>query len=259
MPPPDEDMDDVAGCFEYYADPAEGLDAKQKAHVSLPMVTWKVAPALAAGCTAILKPSELASVTCLELADVFREVGLPPGVLNILTGLGTEVGAPLASHPHVDKVAFTGSNATGSRIMAPADEWSSTQQQELQALLDSFSAIFGAPKTLPPMRDFDHLIPVVVGCKPPSIRPYTYGPLQKSEIEKCVSSCSSWEDFVKIFCRDFGSHGFEDYYERYSRLDSLILLLRLRLPSMPVNSIIVISPSVVGIICLCQCKSVFNT
>lgn len=141
------DIDDVAGCFEYYADLAEGLDAKQKAPVSLPlenfesyvlkepigvvglitpwnypllMATWKVAPALAAGCTAILKPSELASVTCLELAEVCREVGLPPGVLNIVTGLGPEAGAPLVSHPHVDKIAFTGSNATGSRIMAAA-------------------------------------------------------------------------------------------------------------------------------------------
>ncbi|KAJ6672456.1 BETAINE ALDEHYDE DEHYDROGENASE [Salix viminalis] len=152
------DMDDVAGCFEYYADLAEGLDAKQKAPVSLPMetfksyvlkeplgvvalitpwnyplllATWKVAPALAAGCTAILKPSELASVTCLELADVCREVGLPPGVLNILTGLGTEAGAPLASHPHVDKVAFTGSNATGSSIMASAAQMVKPVSMEL--------------------------------------------------------------------------------------------------------------------------------
>ncbi|PKI33294.1 hypothetical protein CRG98_046316 [Punica granatum] len=84
------------------------------------MATWKVAPALAAGCAAILKPSELASVTCLELADVCREVGLPAGVLNILTGLGPEAGAPLASHPHVDKITFTGSNATGHKIMASA-------------------------------------------------------------------------------------------------------------------------------------------
>ncbi|XVF09212.1 hypothetical protein REPUB_Repub07fG0072600 [Reevesia pubescens] len=143
------DIDDVAGCFEYYADLAEGLDAKQKAPVSLPMdtfksyvlkepigvvglitpwnypllmATWKVAPALAAGCAAILKPSELASITCLELAEVCREVGLPPGVLNILTGLGPEAGAPLASHPNVDKIAFTGSTATGSRIMAAASQ-----------------------------------------------------------------------------------------------------------------------------------------
>jgi betaine-aldehyde dehydrogenase len=141
------DMDDVAGCFEYYADIAEGLDAKQKASVSLPMetfkchtlkepigvvalitpwnypllmATWKVACALAAGCAAVLKPSEIASVTCLELGEVCKEVGLPPGVLNILTGFGTEAGAPLASHPDVDKVAFTGSTVTGSRIMAAA-------------------------------------------------------------------------------------------------------------------------------------------
>ncbi|KAK6153342.1 hypothetical protein DH2020_012981 [Rehmannia glutinosa] len=141
------DIDDVAGCFEYYADIAEGLDSKQKTPVTLPMetfkchvlkepigvlglitpwnypmlmATWKVAPALAAGCTAILKPSELASVTCLELADVCREVGLPPGVLNVLTGFGPEAGAPLASHPHVDKIAFTGSSATGSKIMTAA-------------------------------------------------------------------------------------------------------------------------------------------
>ncbi|KAJ7945920.1 Betaine aldehyde dehydrogenase [Quillaja saponaria] len=141
------DIDDVAGCFDYYADLAEGLDAKQKAPVSLPMenfksyvlkeplgvvalitpwnypllmAVWKVAPALAAGCTAILKPSELASVTCLELAEVCREVGLPPGVLNILTGLGPEAGAPLASHPHVNKIAFTGSSLTGSKIMTSA-------------------------------------------------------------------------------------------------------------------------------------------
>ncbi|XP_061360282.1 aminoaldehyde dehydrogenase 2, peroxisomal isoform X2 [Gastrolobium bilobum] len=141
------DMDDVAGCFEFYADLAEKLDSKQKAPVSLPMdtfrsyvlkepigvvglitpwnypmlmATWKVAPALAAGCAAILKPSELASVTCLELGEICREVGLPPGVLNILTGLGPEAGAPLASHPDVDKIAFTGSSVTGSKIMTAA-------------------------------------------------------------------------------------------------------------------------------------------
>ncbi|KAH1132611.1 hypothetical protein GLYMA_05G033500v4 [Glycine max] len=141
------DIDDVAGCFEFYADLAEKLDAQQKAHVSLPMdtfksyvlkepigvvalitpwnypllmATWKVAPALAAGCAAILKPSELASVTCLELAEICKEVGLPPGVLNILTGLGPEAGAPLAAHPDVDKIAFTGSSATGSKIMTAA-------------------------------------------------------------------------------------------------------------------------------------------
>lgn len=66
---------------------------------------WKVAPALAAGNTAVLKPSEHASVTCLELAAIAMEVGLPNGVLNVITGLGTDAGAPLSSHPGVAKVS----------------------------------------------------------------------------------------------------------------------------------------------------------
>jgi betaine-aldehyde dehydrogenase len=84
------------------------------------MATWKVAPSLAAGCTAVLKPSELASLTCLELGVICEEIGLPSGVLNIITGLGPDAGAPIASHPHVDKVAFTGSTETGKRIMTAA-------------------------------------------------------------------------------------------------------------------------------------------
>ncbi|KAK1273408.1 hypothetical protein QJS04_geneDACA015192 [Acorus gramineus] len=100
-------------------------DRSVKAKVSqlnypLLMAVWKVAPALAAGCIAILKPSELASVTCLELADICKEVGLPPGVLNILTGLGSEAGAPLASHTLIDKISFTGSTETGRKIMTAA-------------------------------------------------------------------------------------------------------------------------------------------
>lgn len=65
---------------------------------------WKVAPALAAGNTAILKPSEHASVTSLELAAIAQAVGLPAGVLNVVTGLGVDAGAPLSSHPGVAKV-----------------------------------------------------------------------------------------------------------------------------------------------------------
>ncbi|KAK9984222.1 hypothetical protein SO802_033747 [Lithocarpus litseifolius] len=84
------------------------------------MAAWKIAPALAAGCTAIQKPSELASVTCLELAEICRQVDIPPGVLNIVTGLGSEAGAPLASNPHVDKIAFTGSTATGIKVVTTA-------------------------------------------------------------------------------------------------------------------------------------------
>ncbi|CAK9137689.1 unnamed protein product [Ilex paraguariensis] len=81
------------------------------------MVSWKVAPALAAGYTAILKSSELKFVTCVELVEVCKEVGLPSGFLNILTRLGPEAGAPLTSHPHVEKLAFTRSSATRSKII----------------------------------------------------------------------------------------------------------------------------------------------
>jgi betaine-aldehyde dehydrogenase len=59
------------------------------------VVQWKVAPALAAGCTVVLKPSEMTSVTCLEMAAIMDEVGLPPGVFNLVTGLGSDAGAPL--------------------------------------------------------------------------------------------------------------------------------------------------------------------
>jgi betaine-aldehyde dehydrogenase len=138
------DMDDVAGCFDFYAGLAEEQDNNPEEAIPLGdarfdskvvkeplgvvgaitpwnypllMVAWKVAPALAAGCTMVLKPSELCSLTTLELAVIAQEVGLPKGVLNILTGLGTEAGQPITEHPHVDKLAFTGSVATGRKVM----------------------------------------------------------------------------------------------------------------------------------------------
>lgn len=84
------------------------------------MASWKVAPALAAGCCMVLKPSELTPLTALELGEIATQAGLPPGVLNIVTGFGAEAGQPLTEHPGVDKLAFTGSVPTGSRIMATA-------------------------------------------------------------------------------------------------------------------------------------------
>jgi acyl-CoA reductase-like NAD-dependent aldehyde dehydrogenase len=77
----------------------------------------KIAPALAAGNTLVLKPSELASSSALKLAELALEAGIPEGVLNIVPGLGTTVGAALAFHPDVDMLSFTGSTATGRRIM----------------------------------------------------------------------------------------------------------------------------------------------
>jgi betaine-aldehyde dehydrogenase len=84
------------------------------------MATQKVAAALAAGCTVILKPSELSPLTALELAAIAHRAGLPRGVLNVLTGDGLHTGAPLVAHAGVDKVSFTGSAATGSRILSVA-------------------------------------------------------------------------------------------------------------------------------------------
>lgn len=81
---------------------------------------WKIGPALATGCTVVLKPSEEASLTVLLIARIMQEAGLPEGVLNIVTGTGLEAGAPLAAHPDVDKIVFTGSTATGQAIARAA-------------------------------------------------------------------------------------------------------------------------------------------
>lgn len=82
--------------------------------------TMKAAPALAAGCAVVVKPSEFASVSTLELAALVQEAGLPDGVFNVVTGYGQEVGAALVEHPDVAKVTFTGSDATGARIYEAA-------------------------------------------------------------------------------------------------------------------------------------------
>ena len=77
---------------------------------------WKIAPALAAGCTIVLKPSEFTSASTLEFVKLVEEAGFPPGVVNVVTGFGTDVGAPLVEHPLVRKIAFTGSDTTGRAI-----------------------------------------------------------------------------------------------------------------------------------------------
>jgi aldehyde dehydrogenase (NAD+) len=80
------------------------------------LATWKIAPALAAGNTVIVKPSEFTCTSALEFVKLFEEAGFPPGVVNVVTGYGAEVGQPLVEHPLVRKVAFTGSEATGQRV-----------------------------------------------------------------------------------------------------------------------------------------------
>ncbi len=86
----------------------------------LPMEVAKIAPALAAGCTVVLKPAELTSLTALKLAQLIQDVGFPPGVVNIVTGYGDPAGKAIVEHPDVDKISFTGSTTTGKWIVQAA-------------------------------------------------------------------------------------------------------------------------------------------
>ncbi|HEV7716739.1 MAG TPA: aldehyde dehydrogenase family protein [Steroidobacteraceae bacterium] len=88
----------------------------------LAMAAWKIGPALATGCTVVLKPAEQTPLTALRLGELIIEAGFPPGVVNILTGNGETTGAALVSHPGVDKVAFTGSTQVGKLINKSATD-----------------------------------------------------------------------------------------------------------------------------------------
>ena len=137
------DIADAATCFEYYGglatkisgtvnpvpDNALSLSLKEPVGVAgqiipwnypLLMAAWKLAPALAAGCTCVLKPAEQTPLTALKLAGWLGECGVPPGVVNVVTGLGETAGARIVPHPQVDKIAFTGSAAVGKVIMKSA-------------------------------------------------------------------------------------------------------------------------------------------
>jgi aldehyde dehydrogenase (NAD+) len=95
------------------------------------LCAWKVAPALAAGNTVVVKPSEVASASTLELAKLVEAAGFPPGVFNVVTGFGDDVGAPLAAHPGVDKLSFTGSTAIGRAVMRSAADHNAAVTLEL--------------------------------------------------------------------------------------------------------------------------------
>src|SRR5260370_9136388 len=84
------------------------------------MGSWKLGAALGAGCTCVLKPAEQTPLTMIEVANWFEELGLPPGVINIVNGFGETAGGALVEHPGVDKIAFTGSAAVGKIIVKRA-------------------------------------------------------------------------------------------------------------------------------------------
>ena len=136
----------LAGWYEYFAGVADKLEGRQIPtpnpdylvytrrepvgvvaaitpwNSPLLLLTWKLAPALAAGCTVVVKPSEHSPAATLELARLIGEAGFPGGVVNVVTGVSRELGAALAGHPGVDKVAFTGSTATGRAVAHAAAE-----------------------------------------------------------------------------------------------------------------------------------------
>src|ERR1700726_1426057 len=84
------------------------------------MAAWKIGPALATGCTVVIKPAEQTPLTCLRLGELVQEAGIPDGVVNIVPGYGETAGAALAAHPDVDKIAFTGSTEVGKLILQAA-------------------------------------------------------------------------------------------------------------------------------------------
>jgi len=137
------DIADVATCFEYYGglatkihgdvvpvpDNAMSLALREPVGVAgqivpwnypLLMASWKLAPALCAGCTSVLKPAEQTPLSVLALAASFKEAGVPPGAVNVVTGAGERAGAAIVAHASVDKVAFTGSVEVGKIIMRNA-------------------------------------------------------------------------------------------------------------------------------------------
>ncbi len=140
------EMSAIVDCFEFYAgaatknygdtlpgpmpnylaytqrEPVGVVGAIVPWNFPLLLASWKVAPALAAGCTIILKPAPSTPLTAIELGKIALEAGLPEGVLNIVTGQSAELGQAMVEHPGIDKIAFTGSTATGQRVAATASK-----------------------------------------------------------------------------------------------------------------------------------------
>jgi aldehyde dehydrogenase (NAD+) len=123
---------DKEGVFAYTVYEAKGVVAIITPWNSpLTLTSWKLAPALAAGCTAVIKPSEFTSASMVELAAIATEAGVPPGVINVVTGFGPDVGEPLVTHRDVAHIGFTGGEIAGQKIYEAAARGMKTVTLEL--------------------------------------------------------------------------------------------------------------------------------
>jgi acyl-CoA reductase-like NAD-dependent aldehyde dehydrogenase len=173
----------------------------------LMMTTWKLAPALAAGCTVVLKPDSATPLSALRMAELAAEVGFPPGSINVVPGPGTTVGAHLVRHPGVDKIAFTGSTETGGEIMRLAS--SPIKRITLELGGKSPNVVFADA-------DLDDAIPS-------SVWSIYYSAGQSCEARsRILVEHSIYDDFVSRFAEAAGSLKVGDPLDAETQVGSLI-------------------------------------
>ena len=173
----------------------------------LMMTTWKLAPALAAGCSVVLKPDSQTPLSALRMAELANEVGFPPGSINVVPGPGTKVGSHLVRHPGVDKIAFTGSTETGAQIMRDASDGIKRLTLELGGK---------SPNLVFADADLDDAIPS-------SVWSIYYSAGQSCEARSRVLVESSlYDDFVERFAEAAGRLKVGDPLEPETQIGSLI-------------------------------------
>lgn len=138
-----------------YREPVGVVAAITPWNVPLAIAVWKIAPAIAAGCTVVLKPAEQTPLSCLLFGELVIEAGFPPGVINIVTGTGSEAGEHLINHPDISKISFTGSTQVGERIAEIAGRSLKSVSLELGGK---------SPVVIMPDADLDLAIPAAAGA-----------------------------------------------------------------------------------------------